>query len=67
MSEEKGPTVLSALTWENSLLLLSMAIKLNGGTMVFPKQVAYELGDVEHMISRNEDGDIVITLEAYPE
>ena len=67
MSEEKGSTILSALTWENSLLLLSMAIKLNGGTMVFQRKDAVELGDVEHMITRNEDGDIVITLEAYHE
>jgi len=67
MSDKKGCTILTSLTQENAILLLSMAIKARGGMMVFPRKLYEELGDVEHMIERNEDGDIVITLEAYHE
>ena len=67
MSEEKGSTVLSALTWENSLLLLSMAIKLNGGSMTFPREVFEALESVEVFIDYDENDDCVIHLEPYYE
>jgi hypothetical protein len=67
MSDKKGSTILSSLTLENAVLLLSMAVKANGGSMTFPREVFEALGDVEHIITRDANDDVVITLEPYYE